>query len=91
LVDGWEFESCLRDFFQVFDIAEDFSLRISDSRIIFRSDVHSLVGYPHRSELSRFLGSQKCFPSLKANNLSPVGTVYEIEIERIYWPGLVPE
>jgi len=42
-----------------------------------------VVGYPYRLELARFLGGQKCFPALKADSLSPVGTVYEIEIEII--------
>jgi hypothetical protein len=42
-----------------------------------------IVGYSHRPKFARFLGGQKCFPGLKADSLSPICAVYEIEIEII--------
>ena len=56
---------------------------------ILYPDFYSLVGHTNRPELSGFLGRQKCFPSVNADTLSPMGTVYEVEIEIIYCPGLV--
>ena len=71
----------------MFNIAEDFAL--FSKQISFRLDFYSLVGHPYRLEFARFLGGQKCFPGFKADSLSPVSTVYEIEIEIIYCPSLV--
>jgi hypothetical protein len=46
--------------------------------------LYSLVRYPHKSELARFLGIQKCFPGLEADSFSSIGAVYEKEVQIVY-------